>query len=51
MGEQALVCDGCDRAIDMCSFCERDDCGEGTCYRCLIVDLGETITGPHDHGG
>jgi hypothetical protein len=51
MGEQVIVCHGCDRAIETCAFCENDRCGEAVCYRCLIVELGESIAEPHAHGG
>ena len=51
MAEQAIVCRGCDRTMEVCSFCENEGCGEAVCYRCLIVDLGETIVEPHGHGG
>jgi hypothetical protein len=49
--EGAFVCRGCDREIEACAFCEADDCGEAICYRCLIVDLRETVPQPHQHGG
>jgi hypothetical protein len=45
------VCAGCDREVEVCAFCETDDCGEATCYRCMIVELGETVLSPHEHGG
>lgn len=46
-----LVCKGCDRGIDACAFCDEEDCGDAICYRCMVVELGETIAGPHEHGG
>ena len=49
--EPVLVCAGCERALEACAFCDSEDCGEATCYRCMIVDLKETLTQPHDHGG
>jgi hypothetical protein len=49
--EAVLVCKGCDRQLEVCAFCEAEDCGDATCYRCLVADLGETVAHPHEHGG
>ncbi len=49
--DQVLVCRGCDREIELCAFCDSEGCEEAVCYRCLIVDLGETVAQPHGHGG
>lgn len=50
-GDAALVCAGCGRELEACAFCESEECGEATCYRCLVIDLGETLAQPHEHGG
>ena len=47
----AVICEGCARGIELCAFCDDAECGEAICYRCLILELGETIAQPHDHGG
>jgi hypothetical protein len=49
--ERVLVCAGCDRELEVCAFCETEDCAEATCYRCLIVELREFLPHPHEHGG
>jgi hypothetical protein len=46
-----VVCRGCDRQIEACAFCETEECAEAICYRCLTVELGETVVTPHTHGG
>jgi hypothetical protein len=46
-----LVCQGCNTAIEWCSFCDRTDCGAAVCYSCVVVDLRESIPQPHAHGG
>jgi hypothetical protein len=51
VAEGTLVCKGCERGIEVCAFCDEDGCGEEICYRCLLVELGETVSQPHQHGG
>jgi hypothetical protein len=51
MAAEVFACRGCDREIEACAFCEAGDCGDAICYRCLIVDLRETVPQPHQHGG
>jgi hypothetical protein len=46
-----LVCKGCNRTIEWCSFCDRTDCAVAVCYGCMLVDLRESIPQPHAHGG
>lgn len=46
-----LVCEGCNTAIEWCSFCDRTDCGAAICYGCLLVELRESNPQPHAHGG
>ena len=47
----ALVCLGCDRSLEWCSFCDEVDCGAAVCYRCLVIALGESAPTVHAHGG
>jgi hypothetical protein len=49
--EVALVCTRCGTLLEVCAFCERDDCAHMSCYRCLRVDLGQSMDHPHEHGG
>jgi hypothetical protein len=49
--EAAIVCLGCDREIEACAFCDSEGCGEAMCYRCVLEELGETASQPHEHGG
>ena len=51
MAETALICAGCEREVELCALCESEACAEAVCYRCLTVDLGEAVRGPHLHGG
>ncbi len=46
-----LRCMRCGRGIELCAFCERDDCGHVICYRCLRLELRQSIAQPHTHGG
>ena len=50
--ETGLVrCSRCGTEIEVCAFCQRPDCSQVVCYRCLRVDLGESMDHPHPHGG
>jgi hypothetical protein len=46
-----IVCAGCDRELEVCSFCEDEDCEAPTCYRCMIIELKEASPPLHGHGG
>lgn len=46
-----LACCGCGRTIELCAFCERDECAVATCSVCLRLALGQAMTQPHAHGG
>ncbi|MGH2662803.1 MAG: hypothetical protein ACRDH8_08330 [Actinomycetota bacterium] len=46
-----IICSGCDREVEECAFCERDDCGTPICFRCMLFELKEDLPTPHDHGG
>jgi hypothetical protein len=47
----SVICVQCGSAIEVCSFCERLDCGQAICYRCLRLELRESMAHPHLHGG
>lgn len=51
VAERSLVCRTCQREIECCYFCEAEDCPEACCYRCMVVELGEFLPQPHEHGG
>lgn len=44
-------CSGCEREVYVCAFCERGDCTQTICFRCLQSELGQTQAHPHEHGG
>jgi hypothetical protein len=46
-----LTCSNCDAVLETCAFCEREQCPEAICSRCLRIALGEAMTEPHAHGG
>jgi hypothetical protein len=46
-----LLCTRCGIVIELCSFCERAQCPEAICGRCLRIELGESMAQPHAHGG
>jgi hypothetical protein len=47
----AISCATCDTTVEVCAFCERADCGHTICYRCLRIELRESLAHPHAHGG
>ena len=50
MASEAVVCRGCERDIELCSFCEDNDCGDPTCYRCVTVEtIAQTVTRAEPH--
>ncbi len=44
-------CLRCGAIIEACAFCERDDCREQLCYRCVRVAVRQQVVEPHGHGG
>jgi hypothetical protein len=44
-------CTGCGVVVEGCGFCEREDCPETICSRCLRIELRESLPQPHAHGG
>lgn len=46
-----LACVVCGRIIEVCAFCERIDRDHAICYRCLRLELRESMAHPHPHGG
>jgi hypothetical protein len=51
MSTEVLVCAGCDRRVEWCAFCDREDCPVAICERCVQVELREEVAEPHGHGG
>lgn len=45
------ACTSCGRSIEVCYLCEREDCPDAACYRCVVVELREYVPQPHGHGG
>jgi hypothetical protein len=46
-----LVCSHCHRDIECCAGCDRTDCPNGVCYRCMILELHMSHPHPHEYGG
>jgi hypothetical protein len=34
-----LTCTRCDVVLELCAFCEREDCPDAICLRCLCTQL------------
>jgi hypothetical protein len=49
--EPQTSCRDCERSLEACAFCERQECPEAVCFQCLRVGLKESIAEPHGHGG
>jgi hypothetical protein len=49
--QRSLACSLCGIAVEICAFCEREECPEAMCYRCLRIKVRQAIKEPHDHGG
>jgi hypothetical protein len=47
---EVIVCTHCDKELEACSFCD-ERCGHELCYRCVLIELKETVPHPHAHGG
>ncbi len=50
-GQSAVVCARCGIAIELCAFCEHDECRGPLCYRCVRVAMAQEVRQPHVHGG
>ena len=46
VSDEERRCSACGDAIDLCEFCEEEDCPVPVCYECLIVALGESVPHP-----
>jgi hypothetical protein len=46
-----VTCATCVKGIECCACCDREDCASAVCYRCLVKELGTSVTDPHTHGG
>ena len=44
-------CGRCGRPLVGCAFCEREDCRDLLCYRCVRIALRQQVAEPHGHGG
>jgi hypothetical protein len=51
MGRQAPACIVCGVVVEGCGCCERVDCPEMICSRCLRIRLRESLPQLHVHGG
>jgi hypothetical protein len=49
--EAQVVCGDCDRAIEVCWFCQDPQCDQAICDRCIRTALHESVKLPHIHGG
>ena len=49
--ETAIACSRCGIAIECCTLCEKTDCRERLCYRCVRIAIGQELRQPHAHGG
>jgi hypothetical protein len=47
---QDAMCKECDAHVEYCAFCEREDCSELICYRCLRQALGQSLSHPLLYG-
>ncbi len=50
-GRSAVVCARCATVIEICAFCEHDECRGPLCYRCVRAGLAQEVRQPHVHGG
>ena len=53
LGDQTATgrCGQCDVAIEVCAFCESEECRVPLCYRCVRIGLAQEVRQPHLHGG
>jgi hypothetical protein len=49
--DMILMCTRPGVVIEFCAFCERPECPDAICARCLRIELGESMAQPHAHGG
>jgi hypothetical protein len=50
-GIQVSTCDRCGLVIEVCGFCQEEECPDPLCYRCVRVALRQELPQPHVHGG
>lgn len=43
---QTPPCIRCSVIVECCAFCEREDCTETFCYRCLRIEFRESLPSP-----
>ncbi len=46
-----LVCRGCEKPLELCCFCDRDDCSVAVCFKCEATALLQWTPPLHAHGG
>ena len=46
-----VTCKRCRTVVEFCALCERGECPDPLCYRCVRITLGQEIPQPHSHGG
>ena len=46
-----LPCSHCGKRLDECAFCDEADCNAALCYECVVVEVGQSLSQPHRHGG
>jgi hypothetical protein len=46
-----LRCTECGDRIEECECCQREECPSAVCYECMVGDVGQAVTGIHEHGG
>jgi hypothetical protein len=49
--DERPLCSQCEGVVEVCAVCEREDCPEPMCYRCLRVEVRQSLPHPHAHGG
>jgi hypothetical protein len=47
---EVSTCDRCGVVIEVCGFCQEEDCPDPLCYRCVRVALRQELPQPHVHG-
>ncbi len=49
--DEPFPCTHCGELIECCELCDEPGCSAPTCYECLNVELGQSLSQPHVHGG
>lgn len=51
MAEDERRCVVCERVVEVCACCEKEDCAEAICYPDLAIRVGQSLPQLHTHGG